>query len=351
MANAAAKTAKRTIGAAQKAGKATANVAQKAGKATLGAAKKARKARINADDVTLKAADDVASPRMVPRPSSAIDESSTYGIDDPSDPPLSPEAALEARLEMEYKDLIEDVRKLTESNRHIALTEDVSNCLTPQLIYSKLDIQTNNHPFFKRVWIVRHKLDETSPLLSNAASDMVKANDGYWPEELNSHEKVREHIQFNEIMVTLNGTSNVSGTNVYSQKTYDFVDMNIGYRFANMLVQDPNTKQIGVDISLINDVLEQHGGGAEPFANVVVKDEYFLGSHFDEAAQKAKGFAFTAATHAGDIVGATSEKASDLANRAWSTAGNAVSYSKPSLDSRGVSASDENMAASPKKES
>ena len=57
--------------------------------------------------------------------------------------------------------------------------------------------------------------------------------------------------------------SNVSASDVYSQKIYDFVDINIGYQFVNILYRDENGS-LGVDIDLINDVREQNGGGGEP---------------------------------------------------------------------------------------
>ena len=365
-ADAAQKASKATLDVAQKAGKATADVAQKASKATLGAAQKAGKATM---DVAQKAGDFVVPRSSSHKPPVASEEPTLHDVETPPDPPISPEATFQERMAKERQELIDDVRKLTESNRHIALTEDPTNGLIPQMIYSKLDIETDSHPFFKRVWIIRHKLDENSPLLSSVASDMIKANEGYWPEELSSYEKVREHIQFNEIMVTLNGTSNVSGTNVYSQKTYDFVDVNIGYRFANTLVQDPKTKQIGVDISLINDVLEQHGGGAEPFTDVVAGDDGFITINFDEvsgnvtrpvrdaahtAVRHATGYAVTTATKAGDVIGTTSQKAGDLAgdlaNVALNTAGDAVSQAKQRMASRGGTTGHAEMQLDPTKE-
>lgn len=43
----------------------------------------------------------------------------------------------------------------------------------------------------------------------------------------------------------------------------DFVDVNIGYQFVNILYRDTDGS-LGVDIDLINDVREQDGGGGEP---------------------------------------------------------------------------------------
>lgn len=43
----------------------------------------------------------------------------------------------------------------------------------------------------------------------------------------------------------------------------DFVDVNIGYEFVNILYRNSDGS-LGVDTDLINDVREQNGGGGEP---------------------------------------------------------------------------------------
>ena len=85
----------------------------------------------------------------------------------------------------------------------------------------------------------------------------------FWPERLNSHAAVRDSLQFNQILVSLNGVSNVSASDVYAQKIYDFVDINVGYQFVNILYKDTDGT-LKVDTDLINDVREQQGGGGEP---------------------------------------------------------------------------------------
>ena len=47
------------------------------------------------------------------------------------------------------------------------------------------------------------------------------------------------------------------------QSNSDFVDVNIGYQFVNILYRDTDGS-LGDDIDLINDVREQDGGGGEP---------------------------------------------------------------------------------------
>ena len=43
--------------------------------------------------------------------------------------------------------------------------------------------------------------------------------------------------------------------------------MNIGYTFANVLLRREDGG-FGVDVNLLNDVIEQNGGGGEPFMYV-----------------------------------------------------------------------------------
>jgi hypothetical protein len=138
----------------------------------------------------------------------------------------------------------------------------------PPTIYSRVQLENNSHPFFKRVWTLRHKLDENSPLLDKDAVSILQrfhAEGGVgFPVELNSYAKLREHVKFQEISVTLNGTDHITGHPVYGNTSYTSLDLVIGYRFANALVGNPRTNEVRVDVSLLNDVLEQHGGGGEP---------------------------------------------------------------------------------------
>lgn len=146
---------------------------------------------------------------------------------------------------------------------HRAVDEDPSARLVNKRIFSKMLIEASDHPFFKRVWLGRHVLDDTSPILKPKVRRQIRRNNGYWPERLNSHEAVRDSLQFNQILVSLNGVSNVSASDVYAQKIYDFVDINVGYQFVNILYKDTDGT-LKVDTDLINDVREQEGGGGEP---------------------------------------------------------------------------------------
>jgi hypothetical protein len=119
------------------------------------------------------------------------------------------------------------------------------------------------HPYLKRVWNVRHVLNERSPILSHHARRMIAKNHGSWPDALNNAKRIREHLRFNDIIVSFTGTANASGTNVYAQNIYDLADVHIGYTFVNVV--EVVNHCIVVDETLLNDVVEQLGGGAEPF--------------------------------------------------------------------------------------
>jgi hypothetical protein len=167
---------------------------------------------------------------------------------------------------------IADVVNLLQDKGPTAVQVDEGDSkLAPRRIFHKLEIETDTHPFFKRVWYIRHRLNANSPLLSKKARRMVAANNGFWPEELNNHESVREHVKFSEIICNFSGTANASGNVVFCQKVYDYVDVNVGYTFVTLLCME-NGELIS-DIELINDVVEQNGGGAEPFRDTVASEE------------------------------------------------------------------------------
>jgi Ion channel len=129
-------------------------------------------------------------------------------------------------------------------------------------IFTKLNLEINDHPFFKRVWIARHILDENSPILTQSLRQKIQRYGGIWPEYMNNYESIKKALNFGQIIVSFNGVSNLSASDVYAQKIYDRVDVNVGYEFVKLLYRDGDTLKI--DIDLINDVREQYGGGGEP---------------------------------------------------------------------------------------
>ena len=151
---------------------------------------------------------------------------------------------------------------LTMHNHH-SIDEDPSSTLVHKRIFSKMYFEQCEHPFFKRVWVGRHVLNEESPLVRPRVKRLIRKNNGSWPKSLNNYVDVRKSLLFNQILVSLNGVTNLSAHEVYAQKIYDFVDINIGYQFVNTLYKDADGT-LKVDTDLINDVREQHGGGGEP---------------------------------------------------------------------------------------
>lgn len=160
---------------------------------------------------------------------------------------------------------------LTELGRSAIVVEEDNSNLAPRRVFHKLDISTDSHPFFKRQWIVRHRLDGSSPLLSPKARRLIEENGGYWPENLNHSAGIREYLQFRELIVSFSGTANATGSSVYSTKVYDYCDVNIGYTFANVLHRHGTDGKLVVDTTLVHDVQVQRGGGAEPFRSRAVR--------------------------------------------------------------------------------
>jgi hypothetical protein len=149
------------------------------------------------------------------------------------------------------------------TRNHHTVDEDPSSRLVNKRIFSKMYFEQCEHPFFKRVWVGRHILNRESPLVRPRVKRLIRKNNGYWPKSLNNFTDVRKSLLFNQILVSLNGVTNLSAHEVYAQKIYDFVDVNIGYQFVNTLYKDVDGT-LKVDTDLINDVREQHGGGGEP---------------------------------------------------------------------------------------
>lgn len=173
------------------------------------------------------------------------------------------DAHVEYHHQESLQSLADTIREHAQTH-HQAFVEDPDGKVVPRRIFSKLEVESPDHPFFKRQWLVRHVLNEHSPLLTEEARRIIRMNGGFWPTAMNDHASVRAATQFDQILVSLSGTSNVDANSVYAQKVYDYDDMHIGYSFVNLLYRDENTDHLHVDPTKINDVIEQHGGGGEP---------------------------------------------------------------------------------------
>lgn len=128
-------------------------------------------------------------------------------------------------------------------------------------MFTKITLDAEEHPYFRRVWFGRHRLDENSPLLTPAARKRVKQANGFWPADMNNHLSIKKSIHFKHVLVCISGTSNANAASVYAQKVYDLVDVNVGYRFVPMNYHT-DEGEMKTDPYLLNAVYQQRGGGA-----------------------------------------------------------------------------------------
>ena len=172
------------------------------------------------------------------------------------------------------------IQQLTDSLRRRALQpdppfeEDAFGKITSKRIFVKLHVETQDHPFFRRTWTVRHVLDLESPILADDAKKAIRLNNGFWPKELNDAASVRACLNVDQILLSFSGTSNADANSVYAQKIYDAQSIKIGYVFLSMLYKTEES-ELGVmmvDLTAINDLEEQHGGGGESFEEVHGRD-------------------------------------------------------------------------------
>lgn len=129
--------------------------------------------------------------------------------------------------------------------------------------FIRVQLEEPSHPYFNRVWHARHVLDHNSPLVSVAARSRIRMNGGYWPEDLNSPQGVRENLKFSSVIITMTGISNISAESVQISKRYYHHDVLIGYDFAPSLYIEDGSEMLKVDMNLVNDVIEQKSAIAE----------------------------------------------------------------------------------------
>lgn len=98
------------------------------------------------------------------------------------------------------------------------MDDDLSSILINKHIFSKMEIEASEHPFFRRVWVARHVLDADSPILKHKIRRLIRKNGNRWPSKLNNARDIRDSLHFNQILVSLTGVSNISACDVYAQK-------------------------------------------------------------------------------------------------------------------------------------
>ena len=104
-----------------------------------------------------------------------------------------------------------------QSEGHI-IDDDLSSILVNKHIFSKMEIEASEHPFFRRVWVARHVLDADSPILKHKVRRQIRKNGNRWPPNMNNARDIRDSLYFNQILVSLTGVSNISACDVYAQK-------------------------------------------------------------------------------------------------------------------------------------
>ena len=158
---------------------------------------------------------------------------------------------------------LEDTSDLSASKRRrnaTVMEEDPTGGLTPKKLFSSLKIESGNHPFFKRVWTIRHVLNADSPLISERARTILKETKGRWPAETCNHSFIRRNVDFQQLIVSMSGTT--TGTKVYGLHVYEYRNLHVGYTFSPILQYSPDGRLL-VDLDSIDNIQEQRGGGAE----------------------------------------------------------------------------------------
>jgi len=148
------------------------------------------------------------------------------------------------------------------------LVEEGDPAVVPARLYHSLDLETSMHPFFQRTWIVRHDLNESSPLLREAARRRIRENHGFWPSDWNNQQSVREQIRLDVMIVSLSGTNCGSGSAVNAHKLYKGDFLKVGYDFVTMLHINKITGELHVDHSQLNNIREQQGRASAPLLEV-----------------------------------------------------------------------------------
>ena len=88
--------------------------------------------------------------------------------------------------------------------------------------FHNLPCNAISHPYFRRIWYLRHVLDENSPLLKPEIRSKI-ARCGYWPSDYNTHEAVRNClVHFHDIIVNFRGTSDLNNSEVFAKKRYKY---------------------------------------------------------------------------------------------------------------------------------
>ena len=191
-----------------------------------------------------------------------------------------------------------DLDASNKSMRWFASAPPRNNDKKSRKVYFTLAFKPSFHPYFNRIWFLRHTLDTSSPLLRREVRAAIKerGKDAGWDPRLNNYQDIRAClVEFNSLQIIMNGASAVSKSEVYAEKIYTYDDILLGWQFVGICYEvddegdiddGKDSKSTGwkklrhcmrrnqqvncgedktrVDLSLIHDVVPQRGGDFEP---------------------------------------------------------------------------------------
>lgn len=110
-----------------------------------------------------------------------------------------PGVGIGGRVQQNYYPGAHELNRVSSKNVGLqAYEEDPSGKICSKKVLAKLEVESPDHPFFRRVWLVRHTLDMNSLLLKPHVRLMLQHNRGFWPKELNNYESIRASIAFDQ---------------------------------------------------------------------------------------------------------------------------------------------------------
>ena len=162
--------------------------------------------------------------------------------------------------------------------------ETDSGTSTEGRVYYPLQLEPADHPYFEKIWYVRHKLDAKSPLLKASVREQLKRQGGIWmsdnPHQTLTHQDIMKSlVDFHRVRITFNGTAASSNSLIFAMKVYTVEDVYIGWQFVDLFYEKvgwfcrrnkpkdedrDGDERLVLDKRLINDIIPQPGGGQEP---------------------------------------------------------------------------------------
>lgn len=137
----------------------------------------------------------------------------------------------------------------------IVMNSTFKNVL-PKKYFRNVLVQPERVPVFSKAVYIRHHLNGTSHLLSKEIRRKIRRNGGTWPAELNSVEALKNALVFDELLVTLNGMSQISKSGVSLHKKYRVTDAEIGKQFVGLSHRNANGV-VKVDFSKRDAIVDQ----------------------------------------------------------------------------------------------